>query len=122
MVGFYKEQLAQKEKRLVGAVSPVPEKHEPPNNIHVPIIQEFCLFRPCKSNFVGDDILEAAREEILSIQQKEQDAFDSYDSDFDSDDSMFGRKKPKKDEPSDEIRLNERLYGTISLSFFPIPW
>ena len=89
----------------------------------VPITQEFCQFRPCKSIFIGDDILEAVREEISSIQRNEEDAFDSYDSDFDYEDDMDGgQKKQRRDESLDDTRANERLYGTVSLSFFPIPW
>jgi hypothetical protein len=33
-----------------------------------------------------------------------------------------GQKKQRRDESPDDTRANERLYGTVSLSFFPIPW
>lgn len=127
IVEFYKEQLAQRERRLAEEVSLKPSKTdtEPTLKMNVPSTEEFCLFRPCKSNLIGEDILECVREEITSIQKKEEDAFGSYDSDFDSDsdDDLYGgKKKAKKDSSQDDVRANERLYGTISLSFFPIPW
>jgi hypothetical protein len=128
MVQFYREELARKEKCLSDEVSFNSGKEETASiSLNTPIIQEFCLFRPCKTKFAGGDILEAVRDEIMAIQKKEDDVFGAFDSDSndsDSDSSFLGgeNKKAKKDDPLDSVSANERLFGTISLSFFPIPW
>eukprot|EP00804_Cyclotella_cryptica_P012788 CCRYP_010547-RB/>CCRYP_010547-RB protein AED:0.04 eAED:0.04 QI:9377/1/1/1/0.8/0.66/21/497/171 len=127
MVAFYKEQLARKEKCLSDEInSNAPREGDKPLPINVPTPQEFTLFRPCKPTFIQDDIVAVVRDEISSIQKKEEESFGMYDSDSpdsESDDlSVDDIKKAKKGDPQRDVHANERLYGTISLSFFPIAW
>lgn len=120
MVAFYKERQSRKEKGLSDEInSDRPREGDKSLPFIVPTPQEFALFRLCKPTFLQDDVVSAVCDEITSIQKKEEDAFGMYDSDNLSVDE---KKKAKKDESENDVHSNERLYGTISLSFFPIPW
>jgi hypothetical protein len=126
MVAFYKERQARKENGLSDKFnSNRPREDNKSLPLIVPTPQEFALFRPCKPGFIQENIVSVVCDEITSIQKKEEDAFGMYDSDSlnsDSDNSVGEKKKAKRDEYEDDFHTNERLYGTISLSFFPIPW
>jgi len=69
------------------------------------------------------DIFEVIGEEMESIREAEQDALNSLDSDSivsDSDVSFLGGKLAKEEVGSKIAKSNERLFGSISLSFFPV--
>ena len=75
--------------------------------------------------FIGDNIFEAINEEMEGIREAEE-ALNALDSDSASDYSdssfLFGTmgKKAKEEDGSSIVKGNERLFGSISLSFFPI--
>ena len=77
--------------------------------------------------FAGD-IFEAIGEEMEYIQEAEVEALNALDSDSvqsDSDSSfLFGvsGKKAKDEDGSKILKGNERLFGSVSLSFFPVLW
>ena len=118
---LYKEQLDRKESNLAS-------DDVAADSVIVPVPLECALFRPCKKQKPDNrSIFEAIGEEMAAIEKSEEDNFASlYDddsSDYDSDDSFLNEKpKEKEEDPADVVRANERLYGSISLSFFPIPW
>lgn len=106
--------------------------------IIIPAPQEFSLFRPAASKakpFAGD-IFEAISEEMVSIRDAEEERQNALLNDSDSlgsdrSDSSFlfagvggvgGGKKSKKEDGSKMVRSNERLFGSVSLSFFPVLW
>lgn len=93
-------------------------------NMVIPPPQEYSLFRsPKKISAPATDILDLARQELISIQRDAEEQKEEDDDEFVSPDSMFNiGKKSKKDEPSGSSSANERLFGNISLSFFPIAW
>ena len=76
--------------------------------------------------FIGDNIFEAINEEMEGIREAEEAALNALDSDSASDYSdssfLFGAmgKKAKEEDGSSIVKGNERLFGSISLSFFPI--
>jgi len=117
---FYNEQLRRKESNL---------SHEDitKDSLIIPAPQDCALFRPCKKQQPDHkDIFDAIGEELASIEKSEEDKFAVFDSDSsesDSDTSFLGGEgKAKEDDPASIVKANERLFGSISLSFFPIPW
>ncbi len=126
---YYLEQLKQVESNL--AKGAVPAHHHLANQssdtaLLLPAPQEFPLFRPLKKS-KGDrkDIFEVISEEIAAIKKTEEDrvAMFASDSDAESDSSFISTGKKTDDEDADDlVSRNERLFGSVSLSFFPIPW
>ena len=95
--------------------------------LFAPPIQEFCLNRPCKaSRPTGDDLFDAISKEMASIQKAEEVSFNLFDSDSSdsgSDSSFLGGNDNIKEENLAAIaRVNERLFGSVYLSFFPVLW
>lgn len=94
----------------------------------IPAPQDFPLFRPAKAKIVAGDIFEAIREEMESIKEADEMANDRLDSSYmpsDSEDSFLFDGEDKKSMILDESNnpsSNERLFGNISLSFFPVLW
>lgn len=143
---FYLEQLKRVESNLAKGVSPthnarniasrVTSPNEPTQHHHddqssdaslvFPAPQEYPLFRPLiKSKYDRKDIFEAIYEEMVAITKTEEDrvAMFASDSDAESDSSFLNSgRKTKDDETEDLVSRNERLFGNVSLSFFPIPW
>ena len=126
---FYQEQLKRVESNLAREASSA--HHNPDDqSFDVPLLlpapQEFPLFRPVeKSKYDRKDIFEAISEEIVAIQKTEADRVAMFDSDSEaeSDSSLLNDGKKTDDEGiGDLITRNERLFGNVSLSFFPIPW
>lgn len=122
VLDLYAEQLKRKESNLAS-------DDVAADSVIIPVPLECALFRQCKKQTTSDNrgMFEAIGEEMAAIQKSEEDNFASlYDddsSDYDSDDSFLNEKsKEKEEDPADVLRANERLYGSISLSFFPIPW
>ena len=100
-----------------------PSHREPDNseNLVIPPPQEYSLFRSPKAGAPATDTLNLVRQEIVAIQRDAEERQEEDDDKFVSPDSMFNiGKKAKKEEPSGSA--NERLFGNISLSFFPISW
>ncbi len=77
--------------------------------------------------FTGD-IFEAIGEEMASIREADEKSLHRLDSSLvpsDSEDSSLfegGTKKATMIDGSNILSSNERLFGNISLSFFPILW
>ena len=120
VLNVYEEQLRRKEMNLA-------EKSSTVDDLIVPAPQECSLFRPCKARSpIRMDIFDAIGEEMAAIEKSEQDQFAYADSSSESDDdSDFldgGGRKAKEEDPSSMVKANERLFGSVSLSFFPIPW
>lgn len=96
--------------------------------IIIPAPQEYSLFRPAKGKVFTGDIFGAIGEEMEYIQEAEVEALNALDSDSvqsDSDSSfLFGvsGKKAKDEDGSKILKGNERLFGSVSLSFFPVLW
>lgn len=124
---FYEEQLRRKESNL--SLETVASNTD---SLIIPALQECALFRPCKKSTRGNnDMFDVIHEEMEAIEKIEEDrllqTFDSESSsESDSDDSSFlgGElgKKAKEEDLASLINANERLFGSVSLSFFPIPW
>jgi len=93
----------------------------------VPAPQEYSLFRPVKAKMFCGDIFEAIGEEMQAIREAEEEALKKGDSDSSQSESdasfLFGgstSKKTKAQDRSEIVRVNERLFGSVSLSFFPV--
>jgi hypothetical protein len=93
----------------------------------VPAPQEYSLFRPVKGKVFVGDIYEAIGEEMEAIREAEEDKvnkedFDSAQSESDVSFLLGGStgKKTKVQDKSEIVRANERLFGSVSLSFFPV--
>ena len=94
------------------------------SSLIVPAPQEFTLMRPPKKlEDPVEDLFEAITNEMRDIERCEEelkkteiDSVYSYSS-FPGD----GKKKKENDTKS-VVGKNERLFGSISLSFFPIQW
>jgi len=118
---LYKEELMRKETHLSS-------ENATADSLIIPAPQECALFKPCKKQKPDHkEIFDVIHEELAAIEKSEEDKFDLFDSDSsasDSDDDSFlgGGKKGKEEDPSTVVKANERLFGSISLSFFPIPW
>ena len=126
---FYHEQLKRIEANLAKGVSPAPKGEQQTGHTSMSLIlpapQEYPLFRPVKvSKNDRKDIFEAINEEMVAIQKTEEDriAMFASDSDAESDSSFLNEGKSTDEEIGDLIKKNERLFGSVSLSFFPIPW
>lgn len=122
---FYHEQLKRTEANLAKGVSPTPQGEQQRMSLILPAPQEYPLFRPLKvSKNDRKDIFEAINEEMVAIQKTEEDriAMFASDSDAESDSSFLNEGKSTDQEIGDLIKKNERLFGSVSLSFFPIPW
>ncbi len=122
---FYHEQLKRTEANLAKGVSPTPQGEQQRMSLILPVPQEYPLFRPLKiSKNDRKDIFEAINEEMVAIQKTEEDriAMFASDSDAESDSSFLNEGKSTDQEIGDLIKKNERLFGSVSLSFFPIPW
>ena len=122
VLDLYAAQLKRKESNLAS-------DDVAADSVIIPVPLECALFRQSKKQTTSDNrgMFEAIGEEMAAIQKSEEDLFASlYDddsSDYDSDDSFLNEKsKEKEEDPAVVLRANERLYGSISLSFFPIPW
>lgn len=126
---YYLEQLKQVESNLARGAVPAHHHHADRSSdttLLLPAPQEFPLFRPLKKS-KGDrtDIFEAISEEIAAIKKIEEDrvAMFASDSEVESDSSFVSNGKKTDDEETDDlVSRNERLFGSVSLSFFPIPW
>ncbi|KAL7543622.1 LOW QUALITY PROTEIN: hypothetical protein ACHAXR_013206 [Thalassiosira sp. AJA248-18] len=117
---LHREQLARKESNLLA-------EKVTADSLIIPVPQECALFRPCrKQPSDNKDIFDAIGEELAAIEKHEEDKFKFFDSDSsesDSDGSFLNEKsKVKEEDPGSVVNANERLFGSISLSFFPIPW
>ncbi len=124
---FYHEQLKRTEANLAKGVSPTPQGEQQRMSLILPAPQEYPLFRPLKvSKNDRKDIFEAINEEMVAIQKTEEDRIAMFasdsDSDAESDSSFLNEGKSTDQEIGDLIKKNERLFGSVSLSFFPIPW
>jgi len=97
-------------------------------SVIIPVPQEYSLFRPTKGKATTGDVFEAINKEMKSIREAEVESLKSLDSDSaqsDSDLSFLHHsigKKAKNEDNSKIAKANERLFGSISLSFFPILW
>ena len=120
---IYEEQLKRKESSLSAKAATASA-----DSLIIPPPQECALFRPCKIQTTGSrNIFDAIGEELAAIKMSEEDKFaffhSSDSSDSDSDSSFLGgENKAKEEDPASVVKANERLFGSISLSFFPIPW
>lgn len=125
---FHLEQLKRVESNLARGALPTHHHHDDQStdmSLVLPAPQEFPLFRPLtKSKSDRKDIFEAISEEIVAIGKTEEDrvAMFASDSDAESDSSLAGGKKTDDEGTEDLVSRNERLFGNVSLSFFPIPW
>jgi len=130
---FYLEQLKRVESNLAKGVSSnhsalgePTQHHHDDQSLVLPSVQEFPLFRPlAKLSSDRKDIFEAINEELVAIEKTEEDrlAMFASDSDAESDSSFLSSGRKTEDEGTEDLlSRNERLFGNISLSFFPIPW
>lgn len=137
---FYKEQLNDIETNLSeeiisnssGTINTDPMHQSASTSathrktITIPAPQEYSLFRPNKAKVIMGDIFEIIGEEMESIRDTEVEALNALDSDSIQSESDLSflqyndRKKTKDEDKSKIAKANERLFGSISLSFFPI--
>lgn len=99
-------------------------KNPQSDNLVIPSPQEFSLFRSPKASKSSAAMFDLVNQELVSIQRDAEEKLQDQDEDeFVSPDSLFLiEKKARKDEPSGSATANEKLFGSISLSFFPIAW
>ena len=127
MLRHCNEVLLRQDRILSSAITD-PEFAADNEDLITPAIQECPMFRPVKKSVNNNEnIFSAINEEMAAIQQSEQDKmkiFDSDSEDSDSDDSFLHEngKDRKTEDIASLVRANERLFGNVSLSFFPIPW
>ena len=127
MLRYYSEVLLRQDRILSSAMND-PEFAPDSEDLITPAIQECPMFRPVKKSVNNNDsIFSAISDEMAAIQQSEQDTmrmFDSESEDSDSDDSFLNEngKHKKVEDIASLVKANERLFGNVSLSFFPIPW
>ena len=124
---FYQEQLKRVELNLAKGTSPANQQSdERISDLILPAPQEFPLFRPLtKLKSDCKDVFEAINEEMIAIEKTEEERLAMFvsDSDEESESSLAGGRRKKKDNGvEDLVSRNERLFGNVSLSFFPIPW
>lgn len=137
---FHGEQLKDLETHLNNEISTetiTAAGHEPRSQtastnathrktIIIPPPQEYALFRPAKKAKAVTVSLESLKEEMKSIREAEEEVLKALDSDSvqsDSDSSfLFGGigKKIKEETGSKIVKSNERLFGSVALSFFPV--
>jgi hypothetical protein len=142
LLHFYKEQLKSIETNLAEQITNISnrtfnthprskatiENGAQTSSIIIPSPQEFPLFRPAKARVFTGDIFEAIGEEMASIREADEKSLHRLDSSLvpsDSEDSSLfegGTKKATMIDGSNILSSNERLFGNISLSFFPILW
>lgn len=95
------------------------------SSLIIPAPQEYTLMRPPKkkSEKPVEDVFEAITNEMRDIQRWEEELKKTLESSVHSDSSFpgYGAKK-KEEDPKSILNKNERLFGTISMSFFPIKW
>jgi hypothetical protein len=95
------------------------------SSLIVPAPQEFTLMRPVKKlERPLEDVFEVITNEMRDIQRCEEELKKTLESESIHSDSSFpgyGIKKKEEDIKS-ILNKNERLFGFISLSFFPIKW
>jgi len=117
---LYQEQLRRKESNLLTGDAVT-------DSLIVPVPQECALFRLVKkAKPAYRDIFDAIGEEMAAIEKSEEDKFAVFDSDSSESDSdtsfLDDGGKAKDEDPASLVKANERLFGSVSLSFFPIPW
>ena len=126
----HKEQMIRNDNKLAQNVmessnalfQPRTVEESSSDDIIIPSPQEYQLFRLPKTSTPNTDMFDLVRQELVSIQRDEEERLQDKDDDsYDNPDSLFGMKT-KKDEASGSASSNEKLFGTISLSFFPIVW
>lgn len=136
IVLLYREQLNNIEFNLGQEVFKNPSASDTPNapsvtsrgtqkkSLIIPAPQEYSLFRPAKGKKAPlmDNIFEAISEEMDSIKKKETRALDSDSVLSNDSDSFLGEvgRKSKGVDIHQMPKSNERLFGSISLSFFPV--
>jgi hypothetical protein len=139
ILNFHREQIVQDETHMGQNISsscddlfnategrsPGP-KGESHNSFVIPAPQEYSLIRSSKANTSSNlEMLDLIHQELTSIQMTEEERLRDDDADdfFVSPDSLFNiGKKANKDDTSGSASANEKLYGSISLSFFPVTW
>jgi len=134
---FYREQIRGVESKLseetTNKASGTPSQAARASEAYaesliIPAPQEYSLFRPpkIKSQLVTRDIFETIGEEMKSIRESE--ALDALDLDSVHSESELsfllhnGNKKTKDRGEANIAKVNEKLFGSISLSFFPVSW
>ena len=136
IVLLYKEQLNNIELKLGQEVfkntitsdtqntSSVTSRGSQKKSLIIPAPQEYSLFRPARGKKPPpmDNIFDAITEEMDSIKKKEADALDSDSVLSSGSDSFLGEvgRKAKAVDFQQMPKSNERLFGSISLSFFPV--
>lgn len=97
-------------------------------SLTIPAPQDFPLFRPAKAKLFTGDVFDAIREEMESIKEADEMAKDRLGSSYapsDSEDSFLLDGEDTESmmlNESNSPSSNERLFGNISLSFFPVLW
>lgn len=121
LLQYSREKLIRREANLSGDSTP-------DSSLIFPAPQEVSLFRPLKTSAtVQGEIFDAIGEELGAIRKKYGDdivnMYSSDSSDSDSDSSFLDDGTTvKKEDLGSIVTANERLFGSISLSFFPVPW
>jgi hypothetical protein len=131
LLRLHQSELLRKESRLSEEHVYSPDEITTQNastkspSLIVPAPQEFTLMRPPKK--LGkplEDVFEAITNEMRDIERCEEELKKTLESESIHSDSSFpGNGIKKKEEDTKSIlNKNERLFGYISLSFFPIKW
>jgi len=129
LLKLHHDELVRKESRLSEEHVHISDEIRSQNasikcsSLIVPPPQEFALMRTPKKSKPLDDVFEAISNEMRGIQRCDEELKKSLETDsVHSDSSFLGKKKKKEEDIKSVLSKNERLFGSISISFYPIPW
>ena len=130
VLNLHRNELLRQESRLseehLFSVDEVTYLGSSNSTLIVPAPQEFTLMRPPKKKLEDpiEDLFDAIANEMRDIERCEEDRRKTLETESVHSDSSFpGNRENKKEVDTKSIvSKNERLFGSISLSFFPIQW
>lgn len=129
LLNFYQNELLMKESLLsegeVYSFDEIAQNASHKSTLVVPAPQEFTLMRPPKKlQDPLEDLFEAITNEMRDIERCDEELKKSLETESVHSYSSFpGNELNKKEaDTKSVVSKNERLFGSISLSFFPIQW
>lgn len=129
LLNFYQNELSMKESHLseghVYSSDEIVQNASYNSTLVVPAPQEFTLMRPPKKlEDPLEDVFEAITNEMRDIERCDEELKKTLDAESVHSYSSFPGNAVNKKEADTKsvVSKNERLFGSISLSFFPIQW
>ena len=124
---FHQDVLLKKESRLLeGYHQKSDETISQATNtksLIIPSPQEFSLMRPPKKAEKADDnVFETIANEMREIERCEEELKKKLESDSVHSEMSFLEGKKKEEDTKGILNKHERLFGSVSISFYPIQW